>query len=462
MSTRELDVPEAVDESAASAALVRTLPARRSPPLVDTLAYIAAPNPFVRALARRYGDTFRLSTVARGDAVCFSHPEAIRAIFTAPPGALSAAAGNAPLEPFLGKHSLLLLDGERHLRERRLMMPPFHGERMRHYGALIRDITRRVTAAWQPGEVLRAAPFMAEISLETILGAVFGITGGPEHTEYKRALLDAIQTFTGAMLFFPFLRRDLGPWSPGGKKARAFAELRRLLMAEIMRRRAEGDAGRQDIMTLLLGARDEAGMPMSDDELHDELLTLLIAGHETTGTALGWALYWIHHTPGVLARLRGELHALGPELDPDQASRLPYLDAVCKETLRIKPIIPMIARGVLAPISIQGVRVEPGQRVLVSIYLTHHRHDLYPEPHVFRPERFLERKYSPYEYLPFGGGVRRCLGIAFAQYEMKIVLATLLGTFDVALANRLPVVTRRKSVALAPSGGPRLRIRARR
>lgn len=201
---------------------------------------------------------------------------------------------------------------------------------------------------------------------------------------------------------------------------------------------------------------------MSDEELHDELLTLLFAGHETTGMALAWALFWIHRTPGVLERLRAELDALGPTPDPDQASRLPYLDAVCKETLRIRPVIPVASRAVVKPMAIQGYGVDPGQRVFAAIYLTHRREDLYPEPERFRPERFLERKFTPYEYLPFGGGVRRCLGMAFALYEMKVVLATLVSLFDLELGTRLPVVGVRKSIALAPSGGPRIRVRGRR
>lgn len=454
--------PRPAGAPGAGRAELRRAPGPETHWVVDTLGWVMAPYPFLRVMARRYGDVFRLRMPIRGELVCFSHPDALRQIFLAGADTLQASIGNSMLEQFLGTNSLLLLEGERHMRERRLMIPPFRGERMRHYGALVRECTAGLTRDWHPGRTVRAARFTAEVSLEIIIGAVFGIDRGARHAEYKRALLAAMRTMTGLMVFVPGLHRDLGPWSPGGRKARAFAEVRRLLGEDIARRRAEGDRGRRDILSMLLAARDDRGQLMSDPELYDQLITLLFAGHETTGAALAWALYWIHGTPGVAERLRAELAGLGPSPDPDAASRLPYLDAVCKESLRISPVVPAAARGVVAPVDIHGYRLRPGQRVLAAIYLAHHRDDIYPEPDRFRPERFLERKPSPYEYLPFGGGVRRCLGMAFALYEMKIVLATLLARFDLELASRLPVMGARRSVTVAPSGGPRLRVRGRR
>lgn len=296
---------------------------------------------------------------------------------------------------------------------------------------------------------------MQEISLRVILSAVFGLGESPRYEQLRNLLssmLDAFDSpFSSMLLFYRFLQRDLGSYSPWGRFLHQKQQIGQLLYAEIAERRAQADPTREDVLSLLLSARDEVGQPMSDTELHDELLTLLFAGHETTASTLAWALYWIDYLPEVQDKLLAELKDLGPYSDPDAIARLPYLNAVCQETLRIYPIaINAFPRIVKQPMELLDYQLEPGTIIIPSIYLTHQREDLYPEPKQFRPERFLERQFSLYEYLPFGGGDRRCIGLAFAQFEMKLVLATLISRLHLALVHRRPLKPVRRGLTLAP------------
>jgi cytochrome P450 len=266
-------------------------------------------------------------------------------------------------------------------------------------------------------------------------------------------MLDLFRSpLTSSFLFFRWLQRDLGPWSPWGYFRRQQQQLNELLFAEINQRREQPEVERTDILSLLMSARDEAGQPMTDVELRDELLALLFAGHETTATALTWSLYWVHHLSAVKEKLLKELDALGDFPEPVNMARLPYLTAVCFETLRIYPVgMLTFPRVVQTPIELGGYQLEPGTQVVGCIYLTHQREDLYPQPKKFLPERFLERQFSPWEFLPFGGGSRRCVGEALAQFEMKLVLATILSRYQIALANQKPVTPQRRGVTLAPA-----------
>lgn len=355
----------------------------------------------------------------------------------------------------LGEHSLVLLDGDRHQRQRRLLTPPFHGERMRVYGKLICDVTEQVMSQWTLGEPFCVRSSMQEISLRVILHPVFGLHEGQRCEQLRQllsSLLDSIGSpLSSSLLFFCSLRRDLGSWSPWGRFLRKQQQINELIYAEIQQRREQPDSSRTDILTLLMSARDETGKPLTDVELRDELLTLLFSGHETTTTALAWALYWINHLPEVRSRLLEELDTLGHAFDPIAIARLPYLTAICEETLRIYPIsLVTLARIVKAPLQLMGYQFEPGTVLLPCIYLTHQREDLYPDPKRFKPERFLERQFSPYEYLPFGGGNRSCIGMAFAQFEMKLVLATIMREKQLVLADRRPVKPVRRGFTIAP------------
>jgi cytochrome P450 len=308
---------------------------------------------------------------------------------------------------------------------------------------------------------------MQEITMRVILHAVFGLDRGSRFQKLMPKLgqmLDmAGSPLSSSMLFFKFLQQDFGPWSPWGRRKQRQREIDELIYAEIAERRTQPDSDRTDILSLMMAARDEHGEPMTNEELRDELITLLVAGHETTATAVAWAFYWIHHLPSIREKLLPELDSLGENPDPMAIFRLPYLTAICQETLRIYPVgmltLPRVTRE---SVTLMGHQLEAGTTVLGSIYLTHHREDLYPHPQEFKPERFLDRQFSPYEYLPFGGGVRRCIGLALAQLEMKLVLAVILRDYELVLANQKPVSPKRRGVTLGIGNGVKMIVTGRR
>ncbi|MBW4650691.1 MAG: cytochrome P450 [Kastovskya adunca ATA6-11-RM4] len=439
----------------------------QQPPLLQLLEWIANPFGYMERSAQRYGDPFTAELRQSNPLVFFSHPQAIQAIFTAAPDTFDAGRANGLIRPLVGDNSLLLLDGDRHAFQRHLMMPPFHGERMRSYGEIICQIAEQVASKWIPGQPFRARDAMQEITLQVILHAVFGLADGDRYQQLK-PLLASLLNLTGSrlgssLLFLDVLQKDWGSWSPWGRFKKRHQEMTTLLSAEIAERRAQVDPTATDILTLLIAARDEQGQGMSDEELRDELITLLAAGHETTATTLAWAFYWIHKLPAVQEKLLQELASLGDNPSPMEISRLPYLNAVCSETLRIYPVTPIVSPRILkVPIEIMGYLFEPETMLAPCIYLTHQREDIYPEPQQFKPERFLERQFSPYEYLPFGGGNRRCIGFALALFEMKLVLATVLSRYQLALVDKRPVQPVRRGVTIAPQGGVQMVITSKR
>lgn len=437
------------------------------PKFMQLVQWIYNPLQLMEASAKAHGDCFTLWLTQKQPMVFLSNPQAIQELFTKPLEQLDARASAQVLQPLLGENSLLLLSGETHQRQRKLLTPPFHGDvsrqdsssqRMSVYGDIITNITKEVISNWKIKEPFSVRDSMQEIALQVILQAVFGLHEGERYTQLQKRLC-GILDLTGSALrstlsFFPALQIDLGRWSPWGNFLRQREEIDKLLYAEIQDRRDRPDPSRTDILSLMMTARDENGESMTNVELRDELMTLLVAGHETTASALTWALYWIHQTPQVHEKLLAELDNCGKNGDLNAINRLPYLTAVCQETLRIYPIgMTTIPRIVRTPIEIAGREFAPGTLLMGCIYLIHRRPDLYPQPQEFRPERFLEKQYSLYEYLPFGGGSRRCLGMAFALYEMKLVLATVLANLDLALVDNYPVKPIRRGVTLAPSGG---------
>jgi len=436
----------------------------KTPRFVQLIQWIGDPLTYLDKCAKQYGDIF---TAQIGKPVVMvNHPQAVQEILNSnalhAPGSL-----NSIVKPMLGEQSMLMVSGERHKRSRQLLIPPFHGERMRNYAQLICDIAADVASKWSVDRPFVARSAMQEVTMRVILQAVFGMDDGPR-LQQLRPLLASIVDMTGSplrssMLFLNWMQQDWGSWSPWGRMKQRQRKVNDLIYAEIEERRLQPDANRTDILSLMMAARDANGQPMTNEELRDELMTLLFAGHETTATALAWAFYWIHHLPSVRQKLLQELDSLGENPDPMEISRLPYLSAICQETLRIYPVgTQTFARQVLTPVELMGHQLEPGTPVFASIYLTHRREDLYPEPLQFKPERFLERQFSPYEYLPFGGGSRRCIGLALAQLEMKLVLATILRDFDLVLAQKKPVQAKRRGVTLAPGGGVRMALLGRR
>lgn len=428
----------------------------QQPQLWQLIQWITNPLNYLESCDRAYGDTFTLHLSSFDPFVFLSHPQAIQEIFTASPKQFDSGRTNGIARPIVGDRSLLLLDGNPHASQRRILMPPFHGERMYSYSQIIIESTKQVASQWteKPIEV-RAA--MQEITLEVILHAVFGLREGDRYQQIK-PLLAAMLNLTdspvsSSLLFFKFLQKDLGAWSPWGQLIRRKQQIYQLLQAEINERRSTELTG-DDVLSLMMSARDENGQPMTDAELLDELMTLLVAGHETTATSLAWAFYWIHKLPQVREKLLTELDSLGDNPDPIAISRLPYLSAVCSETLRIYPVVPIaFPRVTNSPIKIMGREYDANTMLTPCIYLTHHREDLYPEPKQFKPERFIERQFSPYEYLPFGGGNRRCIGFALALLEMKLVLVTVLSNYQLALADTKAVKPQRRGLTIAPAGG---------
>ncbi|NEN89176.1 MAG: cytochrome P450 [Okeania sp. SIO3H1] len=435
------------------------LPGPKAPALIQLLQWVAKPLTFMEKCAKEYGDAFQIKL--NYPMVFISHPKAIEEILKTNPKQFDSGYGNKLLAPLVGDNSLLLLDGDRHQRHRQLLMPPFHGERMQAYGKLICAIAEKVASKWVVGQPFSMRESTQEISLKVILQAVFGLEEGQRYDKLEKLLNSVLESLASSWkasaLFLKFLQVDLGSWSPWGKFLRERQEIDELVYAEIAERRQKLDPKQTDILTMLLLARDEAGEAMSDRELHDELITLLLAGHETTATALAWAFYWIHRQPEIYNKLLSELEDLGDHPDPMAVIKLPYLNAVCCETLRIYPVaIITSARITKSPITIMDQAYPEGTALTPCIYLTHRREDLYPEPEKFKPERFLERQYSAYEFLPFGGSNRRCIGAAFAMFEMKLVLATILKRYSLALLEKRSLKTVRRGVTLAPAGGVKM------
>lgn len=429
------------------------------PVFLRLIKFITQPIEYLDDFAQIYGDTFTVWGRNQTPIVYFSEPQALQQIFNADPSKLEAGRGNRGLKFLLGDNSLVLLDGDRHQRDRQLLTPPFHGERMRAYGQTICEISREVSDSWKIGKPFNIRQSMQEISLRVILRLVFGVDEGARFQQMRQLISSILEITTSPLMsssfFFPFVQQDWGAWSPWGKILRQKQQIDELIFELIRERRAESNSNRQDILSLMLAARYEDGSQLSEEELRDELMTLLIAGHETTASALTWAFYWLDRSPEVREKLLKELASADAE--PSAIAKLPYLTAVCSETLRIYPIaISAFIRTVKAPLEIMDYKLPVGAVVVPSIYLAHHREEVYPEPKQFKPERFLERQFSQYEYLPFGGGNRRCIGMAFAQYEMKLVLATILSRFEVSLVNKRPVKPVRRGLTLAAPAGMRM------
>jgi cytochrome P450 len=411
------------------------------PRAVQTLAWMTRPMPFMERARARYGDQFTVRIAQEGTWVFLSDPEAIKEVFTAPPGALHAGEANVVLRPWLGDNSVLLLDGPQHLAQRKLLLPPFHGERLQRYGEVMADIAREEIATWPTGRPLKLWPRMQQVTLEVIVRTIFGDDEDDARLDNLRARLrDAAELTTQPRVMVQMAARGPDHVARSRGFRTRMAPVDAAVFDAIDARRAEGDlSGRDDILSLLLQARHEDGSPMSDQELRDELMTILIAGHETTATALSWAIERLLRLPGGLDRLR--------EGDDD------YADAVVKETLRLRPVLPVVVRQVKQPITVGGLDFAPGVTLTPCIHLVHRRPDIYPEPARVRPERFLERPAGTYTWLPFGGCVRRCLGAAFAQFEMKTILRVVAQERRLEATTRAAEPVRRRAITLTPGRG---------
>jgi cytochrome P450 len=431
------------------------------------IRFMRQPTGFLDECAGRYGDAFtvRFPSIPwlppNAPIVFFREPDAIRDIFTAGDDALHAGEANVDLKPLLGERSLLMLDGAPHLRERRMMQPPFHGERMLAHGRIMREIADGVIDGWPLGRPFPIHAEMQRITIDVIVRTVFGMADGPCLGELRALLVRLLNQ--GIMPLSVLLPVELGGLTPWGRFRRTQRRVAALLLDEIAARRA-APAGGADVLSMLVAARDEAGEPMSAAALHDEMITLLVAGHETTATALAWAVHRLLTNPHVLARVRAEVATVAGSrpLEPEHVRRLDYLDATVKETLRLNPIVPFVGRMLKESTRIGGVSLPAGVVAAPCIHLAHRRPDVWPEPDRFEPERFLGRSPSPYTFLPFGGGVRRCLGMAFALYEMKAVLAQMAARVELRPATNGPIRAVPRSITLVPSDGMPVVVESRR
>ncbi|HYC80521.1 MAG TPA: cytochrome P450 [Solirubrobacterales bacterium] len=416
-----------------------------SPALWQTLRWSFRPLAFMDECRRRYGDAFGVMFLGfKTPMYLLSDPAAIRALYTEPAHGL-APGRNAILEPILGARSVLLLEGADHLARRKLMLPPFHGERMRAYEETVRAATAAEVDSWPCGEPFAIHPRMQTITLEVILRAVFGVHEGPRLDGLRVRLADVLQETASprAQLVGLATRRfnDRGPWARFESQLR---EVDELMFAEIAEHRRRDDLEeRSDILSLLMTAEFEGGGAMDDQELRDQLMTLLLAGHETTATALAWTCDLLLRHPEVLGRLRDSL-AAGEE---------DYLRATISESLRLRPVVPLAGRRLAAPLVAGDLELPAGTDVTPAIWLVHTREDVYPEPFAFRPERFLDGKTDSYAWVPFGGGVRRCLGATFAEFEMRIVLREVLGRCQLRKASPEPERTGRRNITFSPKDG---------
>jgi cytochrome P450 len=424
-------------------------PAPPESPAVQTLRWLVRPIAFLESNRRRLGDAFSITFLGfQTPMVMISDPEAVRALYTNPEHGLPPGRTVA-LQPMMGDRSVLLLEGREHLARRKLMLPPFHGERMRAYEEIVREVAERDVAGWPQGREFALHPHMQAITLEIIQRAVFGVAD-PERRERLRVLLGEMldMTSSAALQFRVLLMRRFGGPDPLLRMARVREQVDALLFDEIASKRREGGlAERTDILSLLMSARFEDGAEMDDEELRDQLMTLLLAGHETTATALAWTFDLLLRHPAALRRLTEEVR---------RGEEDAYLRAVVAESLRLRPVLPLAGRRLNAELRVGDYLLPPGTDVTPAIWLTHTRPDLYPEPYAFRPERFLADAPATYSWIPFGGGVRRCLGAAFAEFEMRIVIATVLRAR--ALEPAVPGAERvkRRNITFSPRTGTRV------
>jgi cytochrome P450 len=432
---------------------MRLPPGPPLPKAVQTALFVTRPVEFLDGCARRYGDVFTVDTYLMGREIEIVHPDLVRQVFTGDPDVMRAGEANDILRPLVGSRSVLLLDGTEHVRQRKLLLPPFHGERVAAWGRIMREVTERIVDGWPRGKPFSLHPHMQRITLEVILRTVFGVDEGSQLSDLRDALtciLDRQSSAIAAIFTMPPLRRSFLGLTPWDGFLRDLAHADSLIHRQITRRRAErqrGEPPRNDVLSMLLEARDEEGQPMTDGEIRDELVTLLVAGHETTATMLCWTFDFILGDPRVEAKARREIES------SDAERPMAYVDAVIKEVLRLRPVIPAVGRRIRKPVKLGRWEIPAGELLVPVGFLTHRSPSVYPEPESFKPERFLDTKPDPYAWFPFGGGARRCLGMTFSLYEIRIVLATVLARMQLRKRHPAPAEVSLRGFTLVPKGG---------
>ncbi|MGB9182466.1 MAG: cytochrome P450 [Solirubrobacteraceae bacterium] len=458
----------------------RLPPGDPAPTWLQTIRFGARPISTNLRNHRRYGDVWRLKILSRKEGfVVTCHPDHVRSLMKASPQDAPSLTGESPLRPILGPDSILTSVGERHMRQRKLLLPPFHGESVQRYVEMISEVAEREIDSWPLGEPFALAPRMSAVTLDVIMSGIFGIEGrpAPGTTGYRiRRTIRRILAGSTNPLFQIVELQNARRREPAGILRVLLGIVDRELLTMIAERRAEGagEGERTDVLSLLLHARDEAGAPLTDSELRDELLSLVLAGHETTANQLAWIFERMLRTPASYDRLRELTRAGGPEADA-------YVEATIHEGMRVRPVIPMIVRMVTRPWRFGDYVLPARTPVAVSIVALHHREDVYPDPLAFRPERFLgekppddpgdERpgaagrrafiKPGTYTWLPFGGGIRRCLGASLAMAEQRVVLEAIARRTDLHAAGAGPEHARQRNVTTIPSRGGRVVVTSR-
>jgi cytochrome P450 family 135 len=436
------------------------------PPLVKmprplvTLRVSVRQLPFVFRARRVYGDTFLVRGAFGHDVVFVSHPDHVKSLFTAKPEHAPSSVGESPLRPIVGPNSVLTALGARHMRQRKLLLPPFHGEAVERYVEMIADVAEREIDSWPIGTPFALAPRMQAVTLDVIMSGIFGIEGSAPPDSPEHGLRETILRFS--QLSTTLLGKlseilNLGQEEPVGVIKRLLAELDRHVYAVIAKRRAS-DEERTDILSLLLSVRDEDGEPLTDHELRDELLSLVLAGHETTANSLAWAFERLLRTPHAYDRLREEVRAA----EGNGSAGAEYVEATIHEAMRNRPVVPITGRRVTVPWQLGDHRLAPDTRILISIALLHHRPDVYPDPFSFRPERFLGVKPGTYTWVPFGGGIRRCLGATLAMAEQRVVMRAIARRTDMVAPDPAPERVVHRNVTMLPREGTQVVVTARR
>ena len=414
---------------------------------------------FVFKARRKLGEVFRMSSVGIEDPVITSHPDHVRSLFTAKPDEEAVSlTGESPLRPIVGPNSVLTANGPRHMRQRKLLLPPFHGEAIDRYSDMISAAAEREIDKWPIGKPFALAPRMQAITLDVIMAGIFGIEGKPAVGTPEHGLRTAVRSLVAASTW-PIAQfaelLNIGSDEPVGPTKAGLAILDRPTYQVIAQRRAATDLeDRRDILSLLLQATTEDGEQLTDRELRDELLTLVLAGHETTANSLAWAWERLVRFPDAYDRLRDAARTGGETAENE-------IEYVIQETMRSRPVIPMVGRRVKVPWQLGEYGVEADTPVAMSILLLHHREDVYPDPFSFRPERWEDHKPGTYEWIPFGGGIRRCLGAALAMAEQRVVLEAMTRRLDLEADTPEPEHAVHRNVTMIPSGGARVVIRSR-
>ncbi len=432
---------------------MKSLNRLRTPSFWQMYQFVTRPTQFLENCTERYGDIFTTKWPDLGSIVFVSNPQAIEQIYKAPANLFNIGETYETMRSLVGDRSLMLLEAKAHHRQRSLVMPPLHGESLRSYGQIIWELTEAMTQQWKPGETVNLSSWAHDLSIEVMFRVIFGSEEGTRLLQLKQKIAELLDYFSSPMMVMqhvaPALRLDLGAWSPWGRFLRLRNEVDRLLYAEIARRQQKSYQDSTDLLSLLIAARDEQGEPLSDLELRDQVMTLL-SGKGVAATAIIFSLYSLAKNPEISQKLQTELDGFGDLSDTNALAKLSYLTAITQETLRLYPLTAIAMRSATKSFELMGYEFSKGTYVFLDLHSLHHRQDLFANPKQFEPERFSNRKFTPYEYSPFGGGNRRCIAYAFAPFQIKLVLGKIMSRYQLKLTDERPIKLVRHAAGVAP------------